>query len=438
MMDPKSLIAAALVFTTPLRAFAQAEAKPAEPAPEPPAAARPVEPKALVTVYGTLNVNLQLTQAKGASSPAADVKGRFAVSTDSSNVGVRGGLDVNEWVGAVYQCEISANLNGISPSGICNRNSRLGITGKWGTLFYGNWDTPFKAIAYGTKADDPFLNTDVFGYNAIMGSPGFNYRSSGWSTASNTATAGFDVRANNSVVYHSPRWQGLSAKLVYAADMFENPSGTQDPQLYGAAINWDYGPVSVMAGYELHSDGFGLVAINGAAGSAFGSTAANTAGTGTQAISSADSAWRVGAGYQLDSPAGATTVGALFDQLTLKQGGAAAGAVTEYKRNAWQVSIKHRVGKHELRGRYDQASAGDCALKGAAICSTAGYGANNFAVGYAYYFTGAFQAYLSYMRINNQYNAQYTPSIGGSSAVAGSTPKGADPQALGLGARLAF
>jgi hypothetical protein len=180
------------------------------------------------------------------------------------------------------------------------------------------------------------------------------------------------------------------------------------------------------------------LAGNVATGPAFGATAPNTAGSATAPVSSSDHAWRVGAGYQIDWPLGATTVGVLFDQLTLEQGGAATGAVTEYKRNAWQVSLKHRVGDHELRGRYNQALAGDCSLKGVATCSTSGYGATNFAVGYAYYFTGAFQGYLSYARIDNQYNAQYTFSIGGAPAVAGATPKGADPQALGVGLRYAF
>ena len=424
-MAPKKLLALTLALSTPLAASAQAEAKPAEPA------------KPLVTIYGTLNVNFQITKASGASGATANVESRNSVSTDSSNIGVRGGLDVNEWVGAVYQCETSANLDGITVSGICNRNSRLGATGNWGTLFYGNWDTPFKAVAYGTKADDPFLNTDVFGYNGIMGSPGFNYRSSGWSTDSATATKGFDVRANNSVAYHSPRWEGLSVKLQYSANEFKNATGTQNPELFGAAVNFDYGPFSAMAAYERHNDGFALAGANGTVGAAFGSTVANTAGTATAAVSSNDSAWRVGAGYQLDSPFGATTVGVLFDQLVLKQDSAPAGAVTEYKRNAWQVALKHRIGDHELRGRYDQALAGDCSLSGAA-CSTSGYGANQFAVGYAYYFAKGFQGYLSFTRINNQYNAQYTPSIGGAPAVAGTTPKGADPQALGLGLRYAF
>jgi predicted porin len=335
-------------------------------------------------------------------------------------------------------------VDGIGPAGICGRNSRIGVTGNWGTLFYGNWDTPFKAVAYGTKADDPFLNTDVYGFNGIMGSPGFNYRSGAWSTASNTTIIGFDVRAQNSVAYHTPRWEGLSARLQYAANEFKNATGTQNPELFGAAVNYDRGPFSVLAAYERHNDGYALAGINpapaagGTYAPVFGATAPNTAGTATAAISSNDSAWRVGAGYQLDSPFGATTVSGLFEQLMLKQENAPVGAVTEYKRNAWQVALKHRMGDHELRARYNQASAGSCALSGGAACSTSGYGANQFAVGYAYYFAKSFQGYLSFTRINNQYNATYTPSIGGSPAVAGATPRGADPKAVGLGLRYAF
>ncbi len=459
-LAPFHSVALLALASLPLLALAQTPAEPAKPAEAP--AAKPAAP--LATIYGTLNVNFQITSATGATTvpPAlpgsADVKSRNALSTDSSNIGVRGSLDVNEYVGATYQCEISAAVDGISPAGICGRNSRLGVKGNWGTLFYGNWDTPFKAAAYGTKADDPFMNTDVFGYQSIMGSPGFNYRSGGWSTASNSSTMGFDVRANNSVGFHSPKVYGLSAKLQYSANEFKNASGTRNPELYGAAVNFDYGvlptlAVSVFGAYERHHDGFALAGINPVPPPTptttpptppvpyvpqFGATTAgNTTGSNTVPNGSTDSAWRFGAGFQFDSPAGATTVGALVDQLTLEQGRAPAGAVTEYKRLAWQVALKHRYQGHELRARYSQADKGSVTLNGPSG-STDGYGAKMFAVGYAYYITNSFQAYLHYAQIKNDANAQYTFTIGGSPAVAGSTPKGADPSAVGLGLRYAF
>jgi predicted porin len=453
MMAPKKLLLLSVLtalLTAPPLASAQAEAKPVEPAPAtvaappapvtaaaPPAAKPALSWTSLVTVYGTLNANFQATQAKGATNPAQDVASRWMVSVDSSNIGFRGGLSVNQWIGAIYQCETGVAANGLSGATLCNRNSMVGVSGSWGRLFLGNWDTPFKAVATGTKADDPFLSTDVYGFNAIMGSPGFNYRTSAWVTSSSTPIAGFDIRASNTVAFQSAPWKGLSLKLTYAANGFKNASGSQDPNLYSAAVNWEYGPFSVMAAYERHDDGFALVAINPSAGAAFGSTAANTAGTATAANSTVDTAWRAGAGYQLDSPIGATTVGVLADELLLKQARAAAGAVTQYRRLAWQVALKHRAGDHELRARFDKAEAGSCSLNGPA-CSADGYGATHVSVGYAYYVAPSFQTYLSFTKITNQRNAQYTFSIGGSPTISGTTPKGADPEALGLGVRYAF
>ena len=102
----------------------------------------------------------------------------------------------------MYQCETSAAVNGLSVSGICNRNSPRGpVRHRLGAVLYGNWDTPYKAMAYGPKADDPFFATDVDGFASILSSPGFNYKGGGWATASNTATIGFDIRSNSTVAY---------------------------------------------------------------------------------------------------------------------------------------------------------------------------------------------------------------------------------------------
>jgi predicted porin len=443
----KMALIAALAVTSPFLALAQAsppqpETKPPEqppvsespnppPVAPPAAAAKPAEvkPSATVGLYGTVNVNTQLTSQQGVSR-------RAAVSTDSTNIGVRGSATLNEWLRAELQCETSANLDGIGPAGICGRNSRVALGGEWGTLWYGNWDTPFKGAWVGTKADDPFQNTDVFDSASLMSSPGFNYRSSGWKTAADTAIAGFDVRASNSIGYWTPKIAGLGAKLQYSVDEFRNAKGDVNPQLYGAALNYDVGPFSAFGSYEYHEDSFALVAVNGgttAASRAFGSTAANAVTS-----SSADWAWRVGAGYELGWPAGATTVSAAYEQLRLGQDNAAPGAVKSFKRPAFQVGLKHRFGMHELRARYSKAEHGDCSLVGVAACSTAGYGADDIAIGYALHLAKTTQVYLTWVKIRNDANAQYTFSIGGASAVAGATARGADPVALALGVRHAF
>lgn len=393
-----------------------------------------------VTIYGTLNVNFQSTKAGGATNPANNVSSRTAVSTDSSNIGFRGVEDLGGGLKAVFQCETSANVDGIGVSGICSRNSNVGLSGAWGTLFYGNWDTPFKAVTYGTKVGDPFLSTDVFAYQSIMGSPGFNYRSGGWVTTTPGAAAdavrGFDVRASNSIAYWTPKWNGLSGMVQYSATEFKSASGAVSPELWSAAVNYDVGGLSLLAAYERHNDGYALGGINTAAALKFGATAGNAVGGAT---TSKDTAWRVGAGYEFKwGAAGATTLSALYENLKLEQTGGAAGSVAEFKRDAWQVALTHRMGNHELRARYSDADQGDCALVGGAACSTSGYGAKMYALGYAYHFSKRTQGYISYAKIKNEQNAQYTFSIAGAPAVAGNTPAGADPQAIGVGIRHSF
>ncbi|HSM91922.1 MAG TPA: porin, partial [Anaeromyxobacteraceae bacterium] len=408
------LAASAALTLSALPAAAQEAAAPAatpaaaQSAPAPaaaPAAAAPAAPKVGVTVYGTLNANFQITQARGATNPADSVAARNAVSIDSSNVGVKAQADVVGGLSVLAQCETSGAIDGISASGICSRNSRVGVSSAYGTLFYGNWDTPFKLATGGTKADDPFQSTDVFGYQSLASSAGFNYKSAaGVSAAGGKPDAsgaypagsvvnGFDVRAGNSVVYHSPKVLGASVRLQYSANEFAAADGKLSPALYGAGINYDWKGLSVLAAFERHDDWYGLAGINvadkvkvttgAAAGdpltesnpeqlkpksAAFGATRPNTA-----THSSVDTAWRVGAGYQLDTPAGATTVSFIVDQLTFTQPGAVVGAVKEYKRLAWQVAAKHRYGDHELRARYNVADAGDAKLVGGAAASTDGY-----------------------------------------------------------------
>ncbi len=426
----------ASVAALPFLTLAQTPAEPAPAAPPPAEPAKPAEPPKpkLFDWYGTLDANLQYTKASGATAGAAgNVAGRAAISFDSSNIGIRGTLMANEYAGATYQCETSATADGINVSGICNRNSRVGITGNWGTLWYGNWDTPFKGAFYGTKADDPFNKTDVYGFNSILSSPGFNYRSGAFSTASNTTIVGFDIRAQNSVGYHSPKFYGVSLKLQYSVNEFMNATATQDPSLYGAVLNWDYGPFSIFGAYEQHNDGWGLVGINGAT-LAFGATVANNA---TTAGHTSDSAWRVGAGYELQWPAGATTLSAVYEDLTYKQDKALAGMVKKYQRAAWQVALKHRAGAHELRARYSMANDGSVTLVSGGG-STADYGASELALGYAYWIAPSFNVYLHFAQITNKAQGQYTFTIGGASAIAGATARGADPMAVGLGLRYTF
>ncbi|HET8540152.1 MAG TPA: porin [Anaeromyxobacter sp.] len=416
---------AAAVLSVPLAGLAQTpEAKPAEAPPAAPAAA----PAPLVQVYGTLNVNLQYTEASGATTPSENVKPRFAIATDSTGIGVRGTLDLGHGYKGVYQCETTANLDGEDTRAICNRNSRVGLQSFWGTLFYGNWDTPYKSGHYGTKADDVFGNTDVFGYQGIMGSPGYGTRTGAFnSSATNAVTASFDQRGANSVAYWTPKFGGLSGKIQYSVDEFSNQTGVVRPQLLAAAVNYDMGPFSVVAAAEYHEDAFGIRSIN----------AANN-----QSMTSKDLGLRLAAGYDLPLGVGTLNVVGMVEQLSYAQDDSPVG-YKDFSRIAWMLGAKFRTGPHELRARYSMALAPD--ISGAdgapALPATADddLGATSYAVGYAYHFAKSTQVYVFYTQIMNEDQARYTFGVGGAAAVVGAnTQEGSTPTAGGAGIRLAF
>jgi len=393
-------------------------------------------PKATVTVYGTLNVNLQSVGATGATTVTNNVKDRLGVSVDSSNIGVRAALKLSDMIGGVAQCESSANVDGINAAGICGRNSRVGLTGDWGTLFYGNWDTPYKAGTYGTNADDPFGNTDVYGHANIMGSPGYGVRSAAVGGANpvtvaagavTVGTASFDNRAGNSVAYWSPKWAGLSFKLQGSLDEFSNANGSIRPALYAGTLNFDTGGLSLVGQLELHSDYFGIRQVS-------------AANTGLQATS--DAAFRLGAGYTIALGEGhSLNFIAWAEGLAYTQTNAIVG-YKSYARAAYLVGAKYRLGDHEFRLRYSVALKPTIkAADGTTLAAGAEdkLGAQNLVVGYAYSLAKTTQLYAYYSFIKNEDNARYTFGVGGvASVVAANTSAGSDPSAIGLGIRHSF
>jgi predicted porin len=388
-----------------------------------PPAAPPAAP--LVQVYGTLNVNLQYTGAESATTVAQNVKPRFAISIDSSNIGVRGTADVAGGLKAVYQCETQASVEGEDLRALCGRNSRVGLSGDFGTLFYGNWDTPFKAGTYGTNADDPFGNTDVFTHAAIMASPGYGVRSTALGTAA-AANAGFDARAGNSLAYWSPKFSGVSAKVQVGVDEFASATGTVRPSLVSGVVNFDTGGLSLVGQVEYREDYYGIRTASGA-----------NAGT----TASKDMAFRLAAGYALPLGDGTLTVLGWFEQLSYGQDDATTG-FKSYSRPAYLVGAKYKMGEHEFRVRYSAAlKPSITAATGTVLAANAedDLGAQNIAVGYAYNLAKTTQVYLFYTQVMNEDRARYTFGVSGAAAVVGAaTPIGSDPSALGLGIRQSF
>jgi predicted porin len=294
-----------------------------------------------------------------------------------------------------------------------------------------------------------------------MSSPGFKTRSSAGLSASGPATqargavtdpalatsstaqtvgyAGFAVRAANSIAYHSPKFFGAQVKGQWSTNERASNDGKLTGNLWSVGANYDMGPLSVLAAYERHEDWSGLNVVGDIAGNFGGTTPAiQRAG----AKSTIDTGVKVGAGYELGMPFGTTTVGAVWELLTFgysNTNGLPATAMKDYKRQAFMVNLKHRMGNHEFRARYEYADNGECSLVGGGTCNAdIGRGAQNYALGYAYYLSKAAQVYAYATKIENERGAQYTFATAGPAALTSSWAAGADPFGAGLGMRYAF
>ncbi|MBC7946170.1 MAG: porin [Burkholderiales bacterium] len=417
-----------------------------------------------VVIYGTINADFENVESDSAtnggagnglvSAPAAngnDLGARNRVSSNSSNIGFRGTEDLGiAGLKAIFQCESGVNIDsgaGSTSSGtFCTRNSNVGLTGPWGTAFYGNWDTPYK---FHTLRQDAWYATGIASGISILATPGFGVGTttqSGrvgvvgvpatagvggpvipgvFSTAavSGAPDASFDRRQGNSVQYWTPVWAGLSGRLAYSANEQKSANEANpniNPYIGSAAILYENGPIYATFAYERHEDYFGLFGLTGAAAQAPSPTNQ----------SSKDQGFKAGVGYTFF---GTTTLNVNAERLEYENSQTAAGATTEYNREAFYVSVLHKIGPGTIRGSFGKGFSGDCEANGA-TCSTAGLAGKAATIGYSHSLSKRTDLYALYVYIDNDRLASYNFGV---NALTGAGV-GSDPSGLALGVRHAF
>lgn len=314
------------------------------------------------------------------------------------------------------------------------RNTNIGLSGPWGTVFYGQWDTPYKFV---TLRQDVWYATGIASNNLIIGNPGF-----GVSTATQAApgalgtaaNASFDRRQGDSVQYWSPSWNGLSFRAQYSANEAKsNESVTPelDPFTWGGAVIYENGPLYVQAAYERHEDYFGLNSLT-----------ANTGAVGTL-TESEDQGIKLGVGYTF----GNTTVHFTYENLDYENTQSAAGAVTDYDRDAFYVGLLHKIGAWTIRASYGHADEGDCDANGIS-CNSDEVGTDFYTAGASYSFSKRTDVYalfvlvdaddLSAFNFANGAHLGGPPTGGGTAGNPAGNTVGAQARGIGLGIRHSF
>ena len=374
-----------------------------------------------VTLYGTLNMDFENVKADGAVAPAVvNLPSRNRVSQNSSNIGFRGTEPLGGGLNAIFQLESGVNIDTgavtTSAGAFATRNSNVGLSGGFGTIFLGNWDTPYKNS---TLPIDAFYATGIAYYANVL---------SGNSTPTNTNAQvrnAFDRRQNNSVQYWTPNLSGFQGRIAYSANEQKTATGVvpaQDPKLWSLCGIYGNGPLLLTAAYEKHDE------------------YANTLTTTTS-----DKGTKLGAQYAF--PTG-TTVGVIYEQLKYTgnigqtglpknltgPGGLTAAQVAganEAKLEAYYVSVRQAFGPSTIRADF----GADRGLKvdGTKISNSK---AATFAIGYSYSFSKRTDFYALYTRIKNDDNSRNDFTVNVLGLVAANN--GADPQGFGVGLRHTF
>jgi predicted porin len=368
-----------------------------------------------VSLWGWLNPSLGATKYDAhtsagnsltAATASAEIPNRLNLSPNVSLIGISGSEDLGNGLKAVFRAETGFGIEGTTYAaatdpGLYTRESKVGLQGSWGEVFFGIWHSPYKALGYGHHNNFGSVLLDQFGeannatVKGIMGMPGFAQDCSGTgaSTVAGISFGGcrytFDLRLANSIAYWSPVMnENLSFQVVYSANEGKTSGAAGiNPSIWAANVIFDNGTFGFGAAFEKHTDAFGLSAA----------ALAGAAPTGSD-----DVAYKLTGGWK----GGGFNVNLSWENLDYENEGVAAG-LNSYERSAWALGASYSWDAHSVRARYSSAEDGDCSIAGGAACSTAGQGADSWAFGYTYALSKRTQLIANWVQVDNEDNAQY-------------------------------
>jgi len=115
-----------------------------------------------VHIYGRLNIAVEQIHSSTDSS-GTSLGNLSRLSNYRSVLGYNGEEDLGGGMRATWQIEGALALDN-GTGGIANRDTRLGLATPYGTIFGGNWTTPY---TFATSELDPFYPTTA-GYMSIV------------------------------------------------------------------------------------------------------------------------------------------------------------------------------------------------------------------------------------------------------------------------------
>lgn len=180
-----------------------------------------------VTVYGRAHVSTDyLDDGKDYSE--------VNFSSNSSRLGFKGEHEVNPKLKAFFQIEQQINFTTGGEDGksqdFATRDTFVGLTGDFGAVQLGRFDSPFK------KARGP---ANLFGDQ--LGD---------MRNLTRVGDGRFDERYDNTLQYTTPSFSGLKVALAYSIYEGESAKKGEDTDAISLALNYGNGPFAAALAYE--------------------------------------------------------------------------------------------------------------------------------------------------------------------------------------------
>lgn len=358
-----------------------------------------------VTIYGKAILDIE-----SVSNDKSTLSRATRVQTNATRLGVKGSEDLGEGLKGWYQYEVEMDADGSgntasttttttvsgttatstssttpTPSGLGkSRNSGVGIETGFGTVMFGNWDTPFK-VAH--NKIELFDNTTVFSATNLIG------------RANGDAGKNYNTRQANVLQYWSPSLGGVKINVSYSPD---EAKSTGDATTQGSNKSL----VSTSATFDDHDLG---IYVSVAYENRADASVAATSDTGTRLV----------ARYTL----GDFWVGAAVEAIKVN-----TTTAYSYTQNNSEVSAQYKLGASNLGLSY--VKAGDAATTAA----TTANGASQISLRYGYSLSKRTELFAAYTSLKNDTNGAY----GFSAGTKFGTNAGSTQSAFGTGLIVSF
>jgi predicted porin len=335
---------------------------------------------------------------------------RFRMTSGTSHLGFRGDLPIaGPTLKLIWQVESPIPIDGEGPSGWAARNSHVGFTGVWGTLLYGNWDTPMKWVT--TTSVNPIKGGYVADMVPIIGAPGAQTSAintdptflASWELIPNRA--GFFRHETNTVQYWSPTLAGFSARVMFAANEhrlagIENTEPAVNPYLVSGYIGWDNEWLRLRYSAEFHNDYFGLGNLGGQGDSLNSPHSQDIGHLGLVSVT-----LNRNSNYKTRLVATGDYLKYHTDDISPM----GIGQVTDLSRIGFYGLIQQSFGSHSIWVAGGHATEGTCGLRGVTDCKTTGLSADYGTLGYLYNFAKDSGIYVIAYGLWNDIMARYSP-----------------------------